>query len=152
MPMYIYDDIRLYSDVALTPVFITKLVSMYSNRSKLIPSIHYSFDLWTTGTTITNEGYRGSWHNATLVNGASILQNSPVTGNNYLSLTGANQQYLTVWFESLYNYGWSVCFWYKKEPTPIYESDVPVFTMSWAQDGGTNEISVGFYSTTGDYI
>ena len=145
---YLFDDFRVYT-TALKSLYIQTLARMYSNPGKRIPYLHYSFDSWTTGTTIRNEGYSGSFQNGTLMNDASVLSNSPVTGTNYLNLDAKYSQYVHIPSITLSGNSWALCFWYKKTPGTVCESDVPVFTMTSVLNYSTNEVTVGFYSTTG---
>ena len=52
---YLFDDFRVYSS-ALQASDITSLYNLYSNPGVILPALHYSFDLWTAGNTIINEG------------------------------------------------------------------------------------------------
>ena len=52
---YLCDDFRLYSSV-LQQSDISALTLLYSNPGVIIPVLHYSFDQWTSGTTVINEG------------------------------------------------------------------------------------------------
>jgi hypothetical protein len=147
--VYLYDDFRVYTSV-LKLTDIQALACMYSNPGKIVPYVHYTFDSWTSGTTITNDGFAGSSRNAVLTNGASVLTNSPVTGTNYLSLNGTYSQHVTIENVKLTGNSWSVCFWYKKEPATMYESDVALFCMGLVSvEAIIHELTVGFYDTTG---
>ena len=87
--VYLFDDFRVYTS-ALQLSDITSLYNLYSNPGVFIPALHYSFDQWTTGTTIVqNEGTLGSAFDATLSHINIIFPPSP-TGYNHLSLSAAS--------------------------------------------------------------
>ena len=116
--MLLFDDFHVYAS-ALQLSDITSLYNRYSNPGVFIPTLHYSFDQWTSGTTEINEG---SYLNidATLLvlctGGTCSIVTSPdsPTGTNYLSLVpgttwGGYRQLPTFTFGGG---GLSVCFWY----------------------------------------
>ena len=67
--VFLFDDFRIYSS-ALQASDITSLYQLYSKPGVFIPALHYSFDQWTSGATIINEGTLGSSFDATLSNSA----------------------------------------------------------------------------------
>ena len=92
--MFLFDDFRVCSS-ALQASDITSLYNLYSNPGVFIPALHYSFDQWTTGTTIVqNEGTLGSAFDATLSHINIIFPPSP-TGYNHLSLSAASRWYMS---------------------------------------------------------
>ena len=98
--MFLFDDFRIYSS-ALQASDITSLYQLYSNPGVFIPVLHYSFDQWTSGTTIINEGTLGSSFDATLYNSALVSTTSPPTGTQCLSLTASSSQFLKQMFAYL---------------------------------------------------
>ena len=92
-----------------------------------IPSIRYSFDSWTSGTTIMNEGSLGSSLDATLTmfNGgtASISSSTFATGTQSLNLiqdqSTGKLGYLTILPFTMGGTSWAVCFWVKIAAVPL---------------------------------
>ena len=69
--MFLFDDFCIYLS-ALQASDITSLYLLYLTPGVLISALHYSFDEWTSGTTIINEGTLGSTFDATLYNSALV--------------------------------------------------------------------------------
>ena len=115
--------------------------------------MHYSFDQWTSGTTVINEGTLGSSLDATLSNSALVSTTSPPTGTQCLSLTASSSQYMSTSSAiTLSGTDWAVCFWYNKSSSTVSETDVRIFDLSTALDTTTREITVGFNSSGSLYL
>lgn len=117
------------------------------------PIIKFSFDTYTSGTTVQNEGTLGSSLDATLYNNALVSTASPAIGTKCLSLTAANSQYMSTSNPiTLSGTDWAVCFWYKKDSSTVSETGVRVFDISTALDTTTSEIIVGFNNSGSLYL
>ena len=81
---------------------ILSLYQLYSNPGVFIPALHYSFDQWTTGTTVINEGTLGSNLDATISHCtcvSNIIQSPAPTGNSYLLINYTKSQVLVLVYE-----------------------------------------------------
>ena len=99
--------------------------------SQPTPIIQYTFDLWTSGVAITNEGSNTTANNGTLYNSATITSTTSATGTKCLSLVSTSYQYLSS--NSLFyinNSSWTVSFWYQKQSSTVSEApDVRLFSI-----------------------
>jgi hypothetical protein len=112
------DDFRLYAST-LTPAQIATIASFP------VPLLWYTFDDWTSGSTVINNGTLGITNNGTLQNGASIVsQTRNSVTSNCLSLTAASSQYMFIPSFMFGGGSFSVCFWYK---TPSNTTNARIF-------------------------
>jgi len=103
-----------------------------------VPILRYSFDTWTSGNTVTNEGSLGTGtaYNATLCTtgtggSASIISSSYATGTQCLSLVGNSTiggGYLQLPSFTMGGNSWAVCLWIKLSSIPT--NNIMIFEFS----------------------
>ena len=97
------------------------------------PILKYSFDSWTGGTTILNEGSIGTAGNGTLctvgIGTSNIINTDCATGTQCLSLntnmngafTNSNGGYMSIPPFTFGGTSYTICCWYKKNATTTAE-------------------------------
>ena len=123
------------------------------------PLLKYSFDTWTSGTSIANEGSLGSAYNGTLntvgSGTATIISSDKANGTQCLSLSTNNGGtatttkggYMSIPAFTFGGTSYTVCCWYKKNSTTVNESWVRIF--DFGNGAGIQNLRCGFYNQTG---
>lgn len=123
--MYI-DDIRIYDNVLLSSMDIIDLNYLL---------IRYSFDTYTSGTSVQNEGILGSNYNGTIFYGSTIITTDSATGSQCLSCP--TDSLLVV--QSSFQFGashWALAFWFKAPAN--YISNIGLLVL----DGGSITLGI----------
>ena len=105
------------------------------------PILKYSFDTWTSGTSIANEGSLGSAYNGTLntvgSGTATIISSDKANGTQCLSLNtnnGGNAATTSGGYMSIpaFTFGgtsFTICFWYKKSSATANEKNARILNF-----------------------
>ena len=121
------------------------------------PILKYSFDTWTSGTSIANEGSLGSAYNGTLntvgSGTATIISSDKANGTQCLSLNtnnGGNATttrggYMSIPAFTFGGTSYTICCWYKKNTAT--ETWARLFDFS--NGSGNQNIVVGFNGSNG---
>ena len=118
------------------------------------PVLKYSFDSWTGGTTILNEGSLGPAGNGTLctvgIGSSNIINTDCATGTQCLSLntnmngtfTNSNGGYMSIPTFTFGGTSYTICCWYKKNATTTAEGWARLWDMGTS--GNVNNFVCGF--------
>ena len=118
------------------------------------PILKYSFDSWTGGTIILNEGSLGTAGNGTLctvgIGSSNIINTDCATGTQCLSLntnmngtfTNSNGGYMSIPPFTFGGTSYTICCWYKKNATTTAEWWARLWDMGTS--GNVNNFVCGF--------
>ena len=119
-----------------------------------VPILRYSFDTWTSGNTVTNEGSLGSNYNGTLTSfttagsSATVISSSYATGTQCLSLVGSTHanSYLSIPPLTIGGVSWAICMWVKIASIPTGNMMLFVFGSNYE---GVRHMNLNVMSSTG---
>ena len=123
------------------------------------PVLRYSFDTYTSGTSVPNDGSWGSAYNGTLVTvgtgTATVISSDCAVGTKCLSLntgqsgakTNTNGGYMTIPSFTFGGTSYTVCCWYKKNVSTVAEYWARLFEFASAITGVQN-VCCGFLGTS----